>query len=371
LLGIVLSLVVISQMAPVVIVMGLGICVLAVAWYLAYSRLHAREPSLVGSAIVAEAARRAGKPGELLDAYRIVVPVANPATQQQLLRVAAADAHTHKEARLSEIIALNVLKVPRQTSLEQNLRFERERIERQHELLEGAEAFATELGVNLRTRAIAGRDVAKTVLAVLEEERADEIFLGWRLERSTREHILGSTLDPILREAVCQVTLFHGKLKDIGSVVALAGPGPHSRVALRRAYEISLLGDEKPTFVNVQPPATRDEMVSIIDPQEIGEQTIHSIAEKAGLTEDLYTTRVLVNDNIKTAILAIIDDYDTVCFGMSTKNVFQRVLYGSLAARTAQAARGNVVMVRGPQERRWSIHEALIERFAKRVREPT
>lgn len=307
-MGVALSLVVISQMASVIIVMGMGICLLAVGWYLVYSRFHVREPSLVGNAIVADAARRARGAGELLDAYRIVVPVANPATQQQLLRVAAADAHTHKEARVSEIIALNVLKVPQQTSLEQNLRFERKRIELQRELLQSAEAFATELGVNLRTRAIVGRNVAKIVLDVLEEERADELFLGWRGKRSTREHILGSTLDPIIRGAVCQVTLFKGRKEDMGSVLALAGPGPHSPLALRRAYEASLLDGEKPTFVNVQPPIIRDEDGTVIDPQERGEQVVHHIPAKAGLSEDLYETRVLLNDDIKRAVLSIIHD---------------------------------------------------------------
>jgi basic amino acid/polyamine antiporter, APA family len=225
--------------------------------------------------------------------------------------------------------------------------------------------------VNLRTRAIVARDVAKTILGVLEEERADELFLGWRGKRSAREHVLGSTLDPILLGAECQVTLFHAKKEDVGSVVALAGPGPHSPVALRRAYEVSLLGGEKPTFVNVQPTTTRGEDGQVIDPQERGEETTHSIAAKGGLTEDQYTARVLVDDNIREAILAVIQDYDTVCVGMSTQNVFQRVFFGPLAERIARAARGNVLLVRGPQEKRWSIHEALIERFAKREREPT
>ncbi len=78
-----------------------------------------------------------------------------------------------------------------------------------------------------------------------------------------------------------------------------------------------------------------------------------------------------MNDDIKRAVLSIIHDYDTVCFGMSTKNVFQRVFYGSLAERITREARGNVLMVRGPQEKRRSVHEALIERFQVREREPT
>ncbi|WP_238717417.1 hypothetical protein [Natronorubrum halophilum] len=48
--------------------------------------------------------------------YRVFLPVANPETERDFLRMAAASAHEH-DAENAEVIAVNVIEVPQQTSL--------------------------------------------------------------------------------------------------------------------------------------------------------------------------------------------------------------------------------------------------------------
>ncbi|MFC6906940.1 amino acid permease [Halalkalicoccus tibetensis] len=160
-LGVILSVVIITQMEPVVIAIGLGIVALGALWYVLYVRNRDIDESLMGEAIVpAERGRPsgAGGPNGATDAYRVVVPIANPGTQKGLLRLAAASAHTHSEVETPEIVAVNVLQVPSQTSLEQKLQFEEEHVETQRQLLESARDAATDMDVTLRTRAIVGPD---------------------------------------------------------------------------------------------------------------------------------------------------------------------------------------------------------------------
>ncbi|WP_425581420.1 hypothetical protein, partial [Streptomyces sodiiphilus] len=116
-LGVILSFVVISQMAPIVRYIGIGIIALSVLWYFGYVQGRVDDDTLVGDAIVGEAT----DVRETADTYTIVVPIANPETQKELLRLAAASARTHTEVEQPEIVALNVIQVPRQTALEQNL----------------------------------------------------------------------------------------------------------------------------------------------------------------------------------------------------------------------------------------------------------
>ncbi len=355
-LGAVLSFGLIAFMATMEIVLSLLFVIFGVLWYLFYVTRHVDKVSLVGEAI----AHTAIEPVETTKAYRIIVPLANPDTQPELLRLAAASGSLHAKED-PEIVAVNVMEIPMQTSLEQKILFEEERIERQRKLLLNAKESAMDLDVNIRTRAILGRNVAKILLSVLKEENADHVLLGWRGKRSRREHILGSTLDPILKMAPCEVTLAHIKQASIGSIVALAGPGPHSPVAARRAFEFARLENKKPTLLNVQRPSSDSET----DPEKAGRQAVKKVAREAGLEPGSYDVKVFVTDNLKPAIIEAVNKYDTVCVGMSTTSAMERILFGSLAERIGRKAKGNVIMVRGPFRMHRTIRQALAERLMK------
>ncbi len=357
-LGALLSFGLIGFMAPVEIILSLAFVVFGLLWYVFYARRHVAPVSLVGEAIVHAATKKA----EPVHAYRVIVPVANPETQRGLLRLAAASARTHAGEETPEIVAVNILEVPLQTSLEQKILFEEDRVERQRTLLRNAREAAEDLKVNIRTRAIVGRSAGKIILSVVEEEHADQIMLGWRGTRSRREYIFGSTLDPILKFAPCEVSLIRLKQKSIGEVVALAGPGPHSPVAARRALELATLSGTTPTLLNVQ----RNSAESDVDPEDAGQQANIRVARAAGLDADSYKSEVLVSDNIRKTIMEAVNKYDTVCVGMSTTSTFERILFGSLAEKIGKEAKGNVILVRGPYSHHRTIRQALAERLLRR-----
>ncbi len=107
--------------------------------------------------------------------------------------MAAVSAHAHNSED-AEVIAVNIIEVPQQTSLSQ-------------ELLDSARDIADELDVGLRTRAIVGRNAGSVILDVIEQENADHVLLGWQGTCSRREHVLGSTIDPVIGRAHCDATL--------------------------------------------------------------------------------------------------------------------------------------------------------------------
>jgi basic amino acid/polyamine antiporter, APA family len=358
--GIALSMLVITQMNLAVIGIGIGIIVLGIVWYFLYARRQDIDQSLVGDAIVNGS--EGGSVDVDEDRYRVVVPIANPESQKNLLRLAAVSARTHSEGETPEIVAVNITRVPTQTALEQELEFEEQRVETQRELLQSAREAAADLDISLRTRAILGRDIGQTLLTVLEEEAADQVVLGDRGHgRRTREFVFGSTIDPVLENAPCDVTIANLRRDEIGDVVALAGPGPHAPVAARRAAEFATLSGTTPTLLNVQSPGDGDEDD---DPIERGEAVIEDVAETAGLEPGNYESEVLVAEDTKSAILEEVGGYDTICAGVSEKSSVSKILYGSIARTVQQETDGNVVMVRGPYETHWSVTEAVAERLS-------
>ncbi len=343
-LGVVMTVVVVSQMRPAVILVGTGIVVFGFVWYLGYARDGALESDLglaveaFGGLPGATAGRlRGGASGPEAVPYRVVVPVANPETERGLLRLAAATARAHADESDPELVAVNVVEADPSPSVN----VADERLAGQRELLATAGTVAEEIGVDLRTRSMVRPDAGEAILEAVEDADADQVVMGWRGELDRDEHVFGATLDPVMERAPCEVAVVQVRDESIGQPVALAGPGPHAPVAARRAADFATVDGMTPVLLNVQPPSHRD-------PEARGEAAVQRVAERAGLDPGAYESRVVVDEDVETAILETAAEYDTVCAGLSERSQASRVRFGSITERISRESPGNVGIVRGP-----------------------
>ena len=345
-LGVLLTVVVISQMAGIIILLGMGVVGLGVGWYFVYVRDHAIDRGLIDDAIFPTA-----------DAYRVVVPVANPETQEDLLRLTAATARAHTDERTPELVAVNVLQIA-EPSPEQNIAAER--LEHQHDLLEATREIAAEMDVNLRTVAMTGQRVDETILEAIIEEDADQVLLGWKGTLTRQGHVFGPNLDSVVETAPCEVTLVTLHEETIGTPVALAGPGPHSPVAARRAVEFATVYGTVPTLLNVQRPID-DEQTAV----ERGKAVIEDVANRAGLDPEDYESEVVVDDDMEAAILDTVNHYNTICVGLSERSEASQIMFGTIAERISQEVTSNVSIVRGAHEIEETVEQPLQEQLSE------
>jgi amino acid transporter len=328
-LGIVLSLVVISQMAPVIILLGSGIIGLGVVWFFGYSRSR-----VVSEGLLRDALRR--EPDAV---YRVVVPVANPETQHGLLRLAAATAHANVERGTPELVAVNVVEGLRDSELRN---IEADRVEHQRALLDNAHAIAEEMDVRLRTRSLVAPNVGEAILGVIDEEEADQVLFGWDGTVDVDEHVFGRMLDPVVEHARCDVSLVNLVTDSVGTPVALVAPGTNAPVVARRAAEFATVDGTIPTLLYVQPDGADEAGAG-----RSGRTVVTEIAEAAGLEADEYDIEVFVDRDIEAAITSAIDQYDTVCVGLSQRTDGSRIVFGRITEQVAEEATGNVAMIRG------------------------
>lgn len=343
------------QMRTLVLALGGGIVLLGIAWFAAYAMGRARDEHLVGEAI-APAVREIEGGGA---AYRIVVPVANPATERRLIELAAAVASEHEDA---ELVLVNVIEVPPQTALQQDIQFEERRVEAQQKLLDSGREAAEELGVGLRTRAIVGRNVWEVVLNVVDEERADHLMLGWTGERARTDHLLGVNIDRIVEEATCTLSLVTPRSEVTGRVGALVGRGPYSPEAARRAVQIAEPAESLPvTLTNVQLP----EPESGRTPIEEGTDLITDVARRADLARKEWEAEVIVEeDDVRETLVEAAGRFDTVCVGATRSTRLAQALFGSIPETIGEHAPGTVIIVRGTRYRPRTIADALIQRLS-------
>jgi nucleotide-binding universal stress UspA family protein len=343
-LGVAMTGVVISQMESSVILVGTGIVVLGVVWYVIYARGRGVEEGLFdeafGSLIRGVTTRLPGTgpatpSGE---PYSVVVGVANPETQLGLLRLAAATARAHKSDGVPELVAVNVIEA--EPTPERNVASDR--LDSQRTLLETTHELAAEMDVGLRTSAIVAEDTGNALVNVIQEENADQALVGWRGQSEQNERVFGSTLDTVITQAPCDVSLVKIEDDAIGAPIALAGSGPHAPVAARRAADFATLSDSVAVLLNVQQRTENDRT----DRVKRGRETVKSVAERGALNAEEYESAVVVGADVESAIMQAVQEYDTVCVGLSEKNDLSRTMFGSLAERISREIPGNVAIVR-------------------------
>ncbi len=353
-LGFLSCFVVIAQMDLMVLAVGSGVLVFGVGWFTFYARHHAAPENLIGDAIVGTGLRAP----EGADArFSVVVPVANPATEQLLLQMGAAGIHEHKNP---EIIAVNVIETPPQASPSQHLHFEQTRIASQQKLLDAAREHSERLNVPIRTRAILARDPAQAILQVLVQEKAQRLVMGWKGHRQRRDFVLGSTIDRVISNAPCEVNLVKAGSGGIGEVVALVGTGPATKLAVREAMQIAHVDpDTSLTLLNVQPPGDSRE-----EAEEAGRKLIEEVAEEVGLKPDDYITKVVVGEDVERTLIGAVIHFDTICIGATRSGVLKQALFGSIPEKVGEVAPGTVIIV-DEKHRPTTIAEAIVDRLTR------
>lgn len=329
-LGGLLTVVVITQMAPLVIAIGSAIIGVGVAWYFAYARGRTVDEGLFWDAF--------GEPPA--EPYRVVVPIANPSTQHGLLRLAAASAHANVERGTPELVVANVIEGRRDSPV-RNL--EADRVDHQRELLENARDVAEAVDVDLRTRAIVAPDVGAAILEVVGEEDADQLLIGWDGTVGSGEHVFGHTIDPVVKRAGCDVSLVDLERDAAGTTVALVAPGPNAPAVAARAAEFATLDGSRPTLAYVQPPGAEGGDESV----ERDRAVVDEIAASAGLDVGEYDVDVVVAEDVAAAAVEAIDGFDTVCIGLSRRADDSGIPFGPITERVAREASGNVALIRG------------------------
>ena len=103
--------------------------------------------------------------------YRILLPLANPRTARDLVRIGAGVA----DGRPTEITALGIVEVPEGVSLSEGATQART----SRRLLQRVLAFGDEEGVELRTLVRIGRHAADGVIEAVGEESSDLVIFGW------------------------------------------------------------------------------------------------------------------------------------------------------------------------------------------------
>ena len=270
----------------------------------------------------------------------IVIPLANPRTAADLVRIGAALLQDG-----GAITALSIVEVPEGVQLSEGATHARQA----RRLLQRVLEFVPE-GIELRTVVRIGRRADEGIVELAAEEEADLILFGWggpdRAHRSVAEQddfqpVFSPTIDEVIRERPCDIAVV--KQRGIGAVSRIVAPvrgGPHAELALAYASALQRSFEAKLDVLHVVAPG--------VDPsiKARAQRNLGLFVERH--SGDASSAKVVEGADVTAAILDQASRAQIVIMGATATAIDSpgAPLFGQLVEHVAQEAAPTVIVVK-------------------------
>jgi len=270
---------------------------------------------------------------------RILIPVANPRTAESLVHLASIVAQASED---TSICVLTVVRVSSRFSSDAANRVVARLRPRQRSSLRSIAVQAEARNVPLYTKLRAAPTVPEAILGELDDH-VKLVLMGWPGPIAA-DKLPENPVKLVLQKAHAHVgVLLDRGLRSVRRVLIPIGGGPHSRLAIRLAYEIAVAEDAELTALHCYceacvPEELQDKMLLL---REIVEDELGSVPGR-------INTRLAYADCVSSGVLQEIgrQSYDLLVVGASDEWISRTRLFGSIDDQLASQVPCSVLLVR-------------------------
>jgi glucosyl-3-phosphoglycerate synthase len=283
--------------------------------------------------------------------YRILLPLANPRTARDLVRIGSGVSN----GRPTEITALGIVEVPEGVSLSEGATQARTA----RRLLQRVLGFGDEEGVEIRTMVRIGRRAADGVIEAVGEESTDLVIFGWGGPTSAaasdkaeagaaQAAVFSPTIDSVVRESPCDIAVVKQRgIDQVRSVLVPVRGGPHAELAMRLARDLGKRFRAQVVVLHVVPKGIGDRALG--REQEALDRFVRDHGGGRRVKGVLREST-----SVRTAILREAALHDLVVMGASAHpsnaSPDGRFLFGTVADAVASKAKPTVIVVKTKQK---------------------
>jgi nucleotide-binding universal stress UspA family protein len=287
--------------------------------------------------------------------YRILLPLANPRTARDLVRIGSGVSN----GRPTEITALGIVEVPEGVSLSEGATQART----SRRLLQRVLDFGDEEGVEIRTMVRIGRRASDGVIEAVGEEATDLVIFGWggpptaaaaaraeaeRAPGALAAAVFSPTIDAVVRESPCDIAVVKQRgVEQVRSILVPVRGGPHAELAMRLARDLGKRFGAQVAVLHVVPKGIgqracqrEQEALDSFVREHGGSKRVRGILREA--------------TSVRTAIIKEASEHDLVVMGASAQpsNAAPdgRFLFGTVADTVASRAKPTVIVVKTKQK---------------------
>ncbi len=273
---------------------------------------------------------------------RILLPLANPETAPDLLKIATAITR-HRQYELE---CLQVIQIPRHQAPDQTP----VTTTKQRRLFRQAEQLAKRWQIPLHTQIRVAHDTAQAILDTVRDRHIDLLIMGWKGTTVTPGQIFGYVTDSIIRQAPCDVILIkqgsqahsypRNKGKETSWLIPIAG-GPNTQRALQLLPCLTTLAPNSQIWLcQVFPPTETD-------------TGYEALASTAYALKKQFSCSVLPipirSYSISEAVISLAkaENCNVVVLGATREGLLQQAIHGNIPQTIAQGVDSTVILVRG------------------------
>ena len=262
--------------------------------------------------------------------YRILLSVANPANAISL----AMNCYRFCQAKgaSTEVEVINMVNIPPLLPLSEASKYTQA----------GEEAIAQAM-LYLAPRYAFGstirycRNFARCIISSAAERKADLLIMGWQGHRR-RGFSLGSTVDPVLERATCNIAIFKDcRQRQYMNVLVPYAGGPNATFSLETASIMVDKDEGRVVVLHVAPPGKPTQ-----DIDAFLDETVPQLNVSRSLFEPKY---VIARDRFKI-LLEEAEQHDLVIIGATRDPVFRQRAMGSLPEELARNCKKPLIMVK-------------------------
>ncbi|MFB6361458.1 MAG: amino acid permease, partial [Halobacteriales archaeon] len=338
-LGAILSFALIAFISPLVIGLSGLLVGGAVLWYFGLARQRTPGQGALSEYIFQ---RRREMPESVVSAaasvqpdggeFRVLVPLANPAHETDLVKLASAIAK-HRDGVVD---AVHIVTVPDQTSLEYAAEHFDEQQAESDRLLEAAKRDAEDVDVPIESSTIYSHRSFEEIFDAASTHDADLVVMGWGPDSHGSPGRIESAIDDLAKGLPCDFIALRDRGFDADQVLVPTAGGPSSDLSAEVAKGLRDVFESTITLLHVT------------DDIEAGKEFLEDWAATHGLSD--ATLRV-ESGGVDTAVAEAAAECSMVIIGATDRGLLSRLVRGSSVLEVVDQIECSVVLAERPHRR--------------------
>ncbi|MFC6906943.1 amino acid permease [Halalkalicoccus tibetensis] len=337
LVGAVTSFALIAYIEPLVIGLSLLLVIFAALWYFVYARSRVENPGVLADWVLDRSEELPESAVSVTtsvqpegDDYRVMVPLANPATEKHLITLASAIANQHN----GTVVAVNIANVPDQTSLAAAR--ERGAHTAAHNLLDQAQKDAETFGIDIETHVVLSHRTFEEIFDAARTYGADMCVMGWGEDSHGSPGRAESAIDELAHTLPCDFLVFRDRGFETSRILVPTAGGPDSDLSAAIARTLQIEFDAAVTLLHVT------------DDEEAGRMFLQEWAAKHEL---LDTELRIETGDVETSIERAATDATLLIIGATEKGLLSRLVRGSLVLQVLDDVDCSVLLAEKKHQR--------------------